>query len=177
VSSYRAAAASDVAVRCPSLVGHDTRARGRAKKSYVSRSYACRRSVCRSAVIASLIIAAAAVLRSFALPPTVCHAGRFSVCQCIAGGAVRRATSAVMRFCRGGGCGGCRGRVTCQPASMIRRICVRALQRCGKERNFDMQYKKYNIKYTTLIYIYSYRRRNTCTKCVCCVVCTSCVAC
>jgi len=34
-------------------------------------------------------------------------AGRFSVCQCIAGGVVRRATPAVMRFCRGGGCGDC----------------------------------------------------------------------
>jgi len=38
-------------------------------------------------------------------PLRVCRS--FIVCQCIAGGAVRRATSAVMRFRRGGGCGGC----------------------------------------------------------------------
>jgi len=110
---------------------------------------------------------------------------RFIVCQCIAGGAVRRATSAVMRLCRGGAVAApaaCptprsaverrdRGRFTCQPASMTCRICVRVLQRCGKERNFDMHTKECNTKYTTLIYIYSYRRRNTCTKCVCAVWC------
>ena len=144
--------------------------RGRARKSYVSRSYACRRSVCRSAVIASLIIAAAAVLRSFALPPTVCHAGRFSVCQCIAGGAVRRATSAVMRFCRGGGCGGCSmsdSPVGGEPARQrschlsageydMSHMCTRAAASAAKKATLTCNTKECNTKYTTLIYIYSY---------------------
>ena len=84
-------------------------------------------------------------------------AGRFSVCQCIAGGVVRQATPAVMRFCRGGGCGDCGscgmsdspvGSGPARPrschlsaASMTCRICARALQRRGKEKNFAIQYK------------------------------------
>jgi len=65
-----------------------------------------------------------------------------------------------------------RGRVTCQPASMTCRIYARALQRRGKERNFDVQYKKYNTNYasTNMNLFNTTVGRDSCTKCVLCGV-------
>ena len=93
-------------------------------------------------------------------------AGRFSVCQCIAGGAVRRATPAVMRFCRGGGCGMSDSPVGGEPARPrschlsageydMSHMCAHAAASAAKRESLTCDTKECNTKYTALIYIYS----------------------